>query len=99
MRRPSDVATLLIVLLIYLDGRRSDSEPTVLDYREDMFFNLKWRWNYSGNKMVRMSCYCPYCDYQIVPVESEDFINGHTSNLKRAPVRYASDVPPDLSSK
>lgn len=68
--------TLLIVLLIYLEGRRSDSDPTVWDYREDMFFNLKWRWNYSGNKMVRMSCYCPYCDYQIVPVESEDFMNG-----------------------
>ena len=46
-------------------------------YTTDVFFGLRWRWQYSGGTIVRLNTFCLKCDYQLFSHEpsSYNFIN------------------------
>lgn len=48
------------------------SKPSYRDYREDIFFGMKWRWKYSTTEksitIPRPSC--PTCSYDIIPTRT-----------------------------
>lgn len=59
-------ALLLILELIWNLIRPTKQEPkNWKSYTSDTFFGLRWRWDYSGMQIVRLSTFCPHCDFQI----------------------------------
>jgi hypothetical protein len=45
-----------------------------LFYKEDKFFNLRWRWSYSENNQIdRLAVFCPHCDFRIFPQEVSQY--------------------------
>jgi predicted RNA-binding Zn-ribbon protein involved in translation (DUF1610 family) len=52
---------VIIVVILYFISR-----PKYLKYKEDTFYNLKWRWEYRGAKVVSLWAYCPDCDSSLI---------------------------------
>ena len=53
------------------------NEPKFRKYTEDTLYGAKWRWDWTGNKISGLWCFCPSCDAQLVYSESfakTDFI-------------------------
>ena len=75
---------LLIIGLFALVGLvslyvvlRPQNEPAYRNYTEDMLYGAKWRWEWTGNNISGLWCFCPSCDAQLVYSESfakTDFI-------------------------
>lgn len=42
-------------------------------YTSDVFFELRWRWHYSGSTMSDLTTFCPHCDYQVFPVDGSGY--------------------------
>jgi hypothetical protein len=67
---PCAVAVLcglgIIRLLFIVRGSR---KPSFRDsYREDTFFDIRWRWHYGANEAIfDLVPFCSLCDYQIQP--------------------------------
>jgi len=63
------LCTLFILgLLAWVATRPSDHSnplPSWQTYTTDTFFGLRWRWQYVGGVIERLTTYCPSCDYQI----------------------------------
>lgn len=55
---------ITLALLFYLVGRNALRGLVLpfLAYREDVIFGIRWRWNYAGNQISGLRCYCPKCD-------------------------------------
>jgi hypothetical protein len=49
------------------------------EYKKDLFFKVMWRWQYAHtyNTIYHLSCFCPECDYQLVP---HPFYHHHTAD-------------------
>jgi len=63
----------LLVGWIYQRIRAAFSEITYLDYREDCFDGITWRWSYDLNgHMHQIRGYCLTCDTTLVSSEEED---------------------------
>lgn len=45
---------------------RPKEQPKYLRYREDFIYGAKWRWQWVGNKLSDIWCFCPHCDGQLV---------------------------------
>jgi hypothetical protein len=57
--------TLVIILAAFaLLARRSSK---VIDYGEDNFFDILWRWKYGTGGIHSICAFCPTCDLQIGP--------------------------------
>ena len=64
------ILVLCVVLGIALVGAliltKSQEIPDErLNYKEDDFLNLLWRWRYEGGQVSHLNAYCNYCDYQL----------------------------------
>ncbi|MCK5133467.1 MAG: hypothetical protein KAR40_15110 [Candidatus Sabulitectum sp.] len=62
------LATLLvIVFLTFVLLSPKNSHSAWLQYREDYFYKIYWRWNYSGSSVSNLVMYCPNrsCDMQM----------------------------------
>ena len=56
---------LLAALVRHVVGGEGPSTPNWTSYKNDEFFGLCWRWDYSGGSIVRLHAFCPMCDYQV----------------------------------
>jgi hypothetical protein len=46
----------------------------IKDYKEDIIYNLKWRWNYTSvGEIVNINPFCPYCDFQVYPRRTSSY--------------------------
>lgn len=58
-----------IVLIFFLHKifyPKGPKPPEWRSYREDLFFNLKWRWNYADDDFIYpLHTFCPNCDFQV----------------------------------
>jgi len=36
-------------------------EPKYKQYKQDMFEGMLWKWNYKGDRIIDLWCYCPTC--------------------------------------
>ena len=53
------------VINIYL-AIRGDNELEFKSYVDDMIFGAKWRWEWIGNSLSNIWCFCPNCDATLV---------------------------------
>ena len=72
---------IFICLVFYANREEPSQEASWLDYKEDDFFNLKWRWQYVDNAVSYMNCFCPRCDFQILPRNGSDFKQGRIIDI------------------
>jgi hypothetical protein len=43
-------------------------------YTSDVFFGLRWRWQYSRtSEMHSLLCFCPHCDFQVFPLSASPY--------------------------
>ena len=45
---------LIYILIIQIRKNRSD-------YKEDIIYNVKWKWEWSGDEIINLQCFCPKC--------------------------------------
>jgi DNA-directed RNA polymerase subunit RPC12/RpoP len=75
---PTIITVFFLSLIIYLRLTRpisTEDEPlTWKTYRKDLFFDILWRWNYNSfdDSILRLNCFCPKCDHQLVGKEDTD---------------------------
>jgi len=58
-----DILVLVSPVLIYtliVEIRKNRS-----DYKEDIIYNVKWKWEWSRDKIVNLQCFCPICDEEL----------------------------------
>lgn len=49
-------------------------EPIWRTYREALFFNLKWRWDYGDDGFIfPLHTFCPHCDLQVYPRDASAY--------------------------
>jgi hypothetical protein len=46
--------------------KKQPEQPKFLRYREDFLYGAKWRWQWVGNQISNLWCFCPNCDAQLV---------------------------------
>lgn len=34
-------------------------------YKEDIIYNLKWKWDWSKDNIINLQCYCPHCGSEV----------------------------------
>jgi len=65
---------ILIGAVIWISLRpEAESRPDWRTYRSDMFFGLRWRWDYFGQSVGHMHTFCPRCDFQVLPNQASAF--------------------------
>jgi uncharacterized membrane protein YhaH (DUF805 family) len=69
------LCTLFNVIGLAVNRVRSAEKPEITwqSYREDLFYNIRWRWGYVNNRLADLRSYCANCDYQIFPKRSDRF--------------------------
>lgn len=67
---------LIAAALIWekIHPKETKKGPEWLSYRSDIYFNLRWRWNYfeDGN-IFDLHTFCPHCDFQVFPHNASSF--------------------------
>jgi uncharacterized protein YlaI len=53
------VIFFMVIFLIFLAFKIM--EPCYRLYKEDMFYNVIWRWNWKGSEVIDLWCFCPTC--------------------------------------
>ena len=67
-------AVLLVAVVIWdFVSRKPTMAPSWTNYKEDVFFGLKWRWQYVGGRIDRLVSFCPHCDYQVYSHNASGF--------------------------
>ena len=61
---------LVALGILLIASLQRDTEQTYRNYTEDMLDGLRWRWEWTGNKIDRLWCFCPSCDAQLVYSEA-----------------------------
>jgi hypothetical protein len=75
-------STILVALVIG-KLKKSAQEPTYLDYLEDSFDGLVWRWQFgSRGTILNTWCYCPSCDTVLVYREDFETSYGFGGGMK-----------------
>ena len=54
------------VINIYIALREQKEEPEFRIYTEDNLYNAKWKWQWLGNQISNLWCFCPSCDATLV---------------------------------
>jgi predicted RNA-binding Zn-ribbon protein involved in translation (DUF1610 family) len=68
---------LLLILIIFamlgairvyivVRPKNKTEQPGFLRYSEDFLYGAKWRWQWVGNQVSNLWCFCPNCDAQLV---------------------------------
>jgi len=62
----SIVVLAVIIIAIYQSRQPATGLSWQLNYKEDVFFNVLWRWNYANSgRPENIHTFCPKCDFQI----------------------------------
>lgn len=76
----SALPTILFIIALvwhrlkpYDAEQAGDSHANWRTYTTDTFYGLRWRWNYYGGKVSGLHTFCPYCDYQVFPMDVSAF--------------------------
>lgn len=67
MSIPCVFLTIAILIECKVKILKSKGIPTYENYTEDSFFGLRWRWEIPRGEIKGLNCFCPKCDYQILP--------------------------------
>ncbi|UAN44769.1 hypothetical protein KGP17_20365 [Serratia sp. JSRIV001] len=54
---------LVNVLILF---KSPATESGYKSYTSDLIYNAKWRWNWVGNNITNLWCFCPHCDATLV---------------------------------
>lgn len=60
------ILALIGLINIYMANRGEKEVPKYYSYTEDNFYGAIWRWEWTGNKVYELWCYCPNCDATLV---------------------------------
>ena len=69
----------IIVLLVMAINAYQACKPSAnlswhLNYKEDVFFHILWRWQYDSTwQPENINTFCPKCDFQIYPQNASGF--------------------------
>ena len=55
---------MVIIGIFFLIKRLTRAK--YLAYKEDVIYDLPWRWNWKKNTICNLWCYCPQCDEPLV---------------------------------
>lgn len=69
----------LVNLYLAIKGESEQSEFKT--YIEDFIHGAKWRWDWIGNQITDVWCYCPHCDATLVYDDSS--CRNYLSNIKK----------------
>lgn len=63
-----------VAVWIKMNPSESELEPDWRSYKSDIFFGLRWRWEYfdDGN-IYDVYTFCPHCDFQVFPYNVSTF--------------------------
>ena len=66
------IVIMIVVVTVWSSFWPNSSVPNwKSEYREDLFFNIRWRWRYStDNAVTGILSYCPECDLQIYSINA-----------------------------
>lgn len=60
------ILALIGLINIYIAIKGKSEEPEFKSYVEDLMHGAKWRWNWVGNRISNVWCFCPRCDATLV---------------------------------
>lgn len=60
------VLAIIGLVNIYLAIRGESKQPEFKSYVEDYIQGAKWRWDWVGNQISNVWCFCPRCDATLV---------------------------------
>lgn len=55
------VVFILAIVVIAVYSRNSKQDVPQQEYKQDLFFNLIWKWDWVAGILVGISAYCPRC--------------------------------------
>ncbi|WP_320035569.1 hypothetical protein [Halarcobacter sp.] len=58
-----DMLVLISPVIIYI--LISQIRKNRSDYKEDIIYNVKWKWEWSRNDIVNLQCFCPTCGEEL----------------------------------
>lgn len=73
--------TLFFMLIFLLVIGVKILEPKYRLYKEDLFYDVIWRWSWRGSEVVDLWCYCPTCKAMLY-VDDENCKTTATLNEK-----------------
>jgi hypothetical protein len=57
------ITTLFLFIHIFIDTFILPQKPSYFNYSEDIFYNMKWQWDWNRNKQVlNLTAYCTSCN-------------------------------------
>jgi hypothetical protein len=54
-------------IIVFSKDQVTPTTLTELDYTEDQFYQITWRWKYNSNRLPELSPFCSHCDYRVFP--------------------------------
>jgi len=77
--------TVILIIIGIVALSKQPEGPAWTDYTKDQFDGMTWRWQYAGNSMINLWCYCPDDDTALVYSFDEflDKIAFHCESCKR----------------
>lgn len=59
---------IVLTIVLWAIAFPSKSSPSFINYTQDEFFGIRWRWRYDGDTSIyNLVSFCPRCDYQVHP--------------------------------
>ena len=55
-----------LLLMLLFQGEKKAAAPSFHNYTEDSFDGVRWRWEWRGNRVDNLWCFCPRCDASLV---------------------------------
>lgn len=68
----SILAWIFFIFILFFLIKESILEKTYINYKEDVFYNIKWQWNWKSGFIENLSCFCTKCYFEISCIESHD---------------------------
>jgi hypothetical protein len=91
VRTPAWLLGLLVAISLgglYLTAKAVWPGALKPAYREDIFMGVLWRWDYEGDRVVRLSEYCVNCDTALLHLEMPIHSRGAYSEVRYETLFY-----------
>lgn len=60
------ILSLIGLVNIFILFKSPAAESEIKSYTSDFIYNVKWRWDWIGNSITNLWCFCPHCDATLV---------------------------------
>ena len=68
-------------IILWIVSLIRDSKNSIRDsYTQDVFYNVVWKWYWSGDRIQNLWCFCNYCDYELTYDDSSMHKYSHDQN-------------------